>query len=606
MKETQSNKSVIAPLNLFLKERIMQRCDYYESISNKHRTSSGYTQVKELIKLCELTHKRGKTIRSLLMLLEEGKSPLIKQNIVNDLIINEYFKDIREYILNYDNQALKNTTNNSPLLYELFRTLKKFETQLDKFYFNALKDEFNKIDYLTSENFQRTADHISDLVDLLIPYLLFQGYSISSLSAIIEIMPNPKIDRIINFFNFKKRNYFFFHVLGKERTSEVTDFINLMKEDIKSELEGDDINKVDLYESDIEKDIIVFYQQQALDPHNHVRLSYDRLLKRLVIKKERQSLATFNEFFDNSFWSTKRNIKGIRKILLEGDPINVNSRGRTLRNTLIKCAQELQFDFNEGSSVPLVKKEQLQNSIYYYNLALGSKSIENSLSLLWTSLEAMIPYRTATSDIESVQKFVASSLCIGAVCRDIHSFASSITKKIPDKLTDLTCSTFKDHYSKDGLLEWFNWLSQKDGERFEIVKNCSPLLSYQYCKLGKSYSEAKLEYLEKRIKASYESIVYQLQRIYLHRNQIVHSGDFVNEYTNLWMHLEWYVGKMLAFFVINSHFIYKNKSLEDIYRELEADHDYLCSYLEKNRSTKIKDMSPRIVSLLFQHSWQSF
>ena len=42
---------------------------------------------------------------------------------------------------------------------------------------------------------------------------------------------------------------------------------------------------------------------------------------------------------------------------------------------------------------------------------------------------------------------------------------------------------------------------------------------------------------------SRDSLDFQIQRIYVHRNQIIQFGDFINEYTNLWMNIEWYTGK---------------------------------------------------------------
>ena len=97
---------------------------------------------------------------------------------------------------------------------------------------------------------------------------------------------------------------------------------------------------------------------------------------------------------------------------------------------------------------------------------------------------------------------------------------------------------------------------------------------------------------------------YQLQRIYLHRNQIVHSGDLVNEYTNLWMHLEWYVGKLIAFSIIND-LVYNNTDQVDIFTKLEADHQHIMNLLGSRKDQKIKD-NKDIFSTIFEHTWQSF
>lgn len=55
----------ITDVEKFLAERFIQRCDFGESISKKHRTINGYAQLKELVKLCELSSIRIRTNRTL-------------------------------------------------------------------------------------------------------------------------------------------------------------------------------------------------------------------------------------------------------------------------------------------------------------------------------------------------------------------------------------------------------------------------------------------------------------------------------------------------------------------------------------------------------------
>ena len=143
-------------------------------------------------------------------------------------------------------------------------------------------------------------------------------------------------------------------------------------------------------------------------------------------------------------------------------------------------------------------------------------------------------------------------------------------------------------------------------KNFDPIKETSELLGFLHLELARPLSEGKQEFLLNRINNSQSSIEFQLVRIYSHRNKIVHSGDFINEYTNLWMHLEWYVGKMLAYFLIDIHFLDNNETLESSFIELDSDYKYLNSYLLKNKDKSIKDLPERIIELLFKHSWQSF
>lgn len=136
-------------LEKFFIERIIQRCDYDETISKKHRTINGYTQLKELIRLAELSKKRIRTLRTLSIIIKEAKSQNIQQNIINDTIIDFYFNDLKKFVLNFnEDEAFKNDSLDK--IDAFIHSLKKFSLQLEKDYFNNLITEIKKIDF--SEN----------------------------------------------------------------------------------------------------------------------------------------------------------------------------------------------------------------------------------------------------------------------------------------------------------------------------------------------------------------------------------------------------------------------------------------------------------------------
>ena len=81
--------------------------------------------------------------------------------------------------------------------------------------------------------------------------------------------------------------------------------------------------------------------------------------------------------------------------------------------------------------------------------------------------------------------------------------------------------------------------------------------------------------------------------IYLHRNQIVHSGKFINEYSNLCSHLEWYIGKLLSYCVL-SYIKLDDKSKFNkaaIFYELEAHSENIKNQLKNNSDKKINAIS---------------
>src|SRR5690606_3044246 len=278
-----------------------------------------------------------------------------------------------------------------------------------------------------------------------------------------------------------------------------------------------------------------------------------------VLKRERESLSAFNNFFNRCFWSHGSSKKSLRKVSVVGDPIDVSGRSSTLRNTLNNTSSSGGFIFNSSTDLPVTKIAELNRALYYYNFSLGSKSIENSLSLLWTSLETMLPYRRGTSDISCVQHFVSKSLAVGCLAREINGLAMRVkqTNQVnKNGLNNLDTISFKSNYTASGLLSWFEWSRDEVSgvANCKILSEYSQLLAYQFSSIGGQLHKEKCEYLLKKLRGSRNSIHYQLQRIYVHRNHIVHSGDFINEYTNLWLHLEWYVGKMLSKFYLSIYY----------------------------------------------------
>ena len=504
-------------------------------------------------------------------------------------------------------------------LNSLIHVLSKFQFQLKNGYFYSLKKEFYSINFAEEIKVERTLKKISNMVDLLIPYLVFKGYAVSALSEVLRSWIDKKyritVKRIFKFFNFHLRPLKYVIKLDPSSINEQIKFHDLLKEELKVEITSGLI--LDLKSNDLslnifsEKDDIISYQYSDLDPHSHIRGIYDSLLKKVVQSRERQSLNGFNEFLGNCFWRMPKDGKSYHKIELMNDPINVNSRGRTLYETLLACSNEFEYTFKEGDAIPRSANEQIMNSLYYYNLALGSKSIENSLALLWTALEALLPYRTYNSDIDNVQNFVSKSLSLGSISRDIYAFAirfNLTNKKNENKLDSLNPPILETDSKSEFIKKWYEWLidTTDHEKKFSEIKTHSELLAFEYSRVAQPLINGTQKSVKLRIESSHDSMKYQLQRIYLHRNRIIHAGNLVNEYSNLWMHLEWYIGKLLAYAIIKIVIVKHNVNLNDLFIELESDYDYISSYLSMNESKEMSLFSLRVKGILLNYSWQAF
>lgn len=594
-------------LERFFFERIIQRCDYNESISKKHRTINGLTQLYELIKLAELSKKRIRTLRTLCAIIKEAKSAHIKQNIKNDLIIDRYFSDLKFFICNFnEDEAFKNDSLDK--IENFIHTLKKHAIQLEKNYFKNILTELYKIEIHNNDLLETKTDQITKTVDILIPYLLYKGYSINTINEVlrrwIEGGKLLNLKEFFDFFNFEKHNYEMF--VNLKKTKEIDEIKNVIYKnaigDIRSASEFND--EFEPRKNFSHRDLALYFNTTAMDPVSFMRNQYELLLRSIVISRDRESLTIFTDFFKNSYWrKSNSKYKHFKTIIINGDPINVKSRKSTL---FLSLTENPNIDFRQNSTLNFVEDLQLKKSIYYYNLAIGSKSIENSLSLMWTAIETALPYRTHKSDVENVKDLFSKLFSFGSIARDIQYLIKRI--QIVNKVNkqcfrSIGLEDLPSDYHGENLFTWFDWLATDTEIKFAKFNSISLLLASEYLKTIKPLTEGKLSSLLERINASKESIGFQIQRIYLHRNQIVHSGDYINEYTNLWIHQEWYIGKFLAFIILNTEKGTTKKSIPEACREIESEFEYCFSYLEKNSSKRCKD-STNIIRRLLAVDWQ--
>ncbi|GMQ30663.1 hypothetical protein [Algoriphagus confluentis] len=603
-------------LTKYFIERIKQKVDPTEVISNKHRTTNGYTMIIEIVTVAELVKRRPKFIRRLKSLFDEAKCKKLSSNVINDTIIKKYFPDIQEYFAKTDFEI----TISDKSLTNFILKQKVFSDRLANYYHQYLEKEFNSIDFKDGE-FRRNADKIDKLIDLLIPLILYHGYSTTSISNISyrfvakdKGLRSPL--RIRTHFDGNPSDLKFLLHVPKE--SEEFKYIkgNLNKDlfDLKV-VQYDEIKDELVPRLKVQKDYeLIQLSHPHIDPHNFLRSIYDQGIKRYVASGKRLSLRHFNEFFDNSFWkfSKAKNHK-FDKSKVSYDPINVIERVSTLQVTLNKISKDYGLEFDNDKELPIIY--DLHQPVYYYNLALGSKSIENSLSLLWTSLESLVPYRTQESDIDNIKYFVGKSLSFGALSRDLMGFITrcvELNNLDKNCLAHLEISSSFVKYTPNGISHWANWLTTEfevEKDPYDTFKVYSNLLCKSFCDLNDAYSgkdstKSKVKYWIERIESSRMAIEYQLDRIYLHRNQIVHSGKFINEYSNLWSNLEWYVGKLLSYAFIKL-MQSKYETLESAFIELESDHDQLANILEVNKDKQLNEIKDSF-NILFKHPWQAF
>lgn len=333
----------------------------------------------------------------------------------------------------------------------------------------------------------------------------------------------------------------------------------------------------------------IYIVGKYFDPHSFLRKLYDFMFKYSLIADYEIKLNFISDYFDNIYWKFS-NGDVFQKSSFYIDPINIKQRKSTLHSTLSSLrVNGLNCTNGKVKNMPYI--ENIYDSLSYYNLSLKSRSIENSFLLLWTSLETLLPFYGKNSDIESVQEFVSQTLSLGAVGRELASFVNRLkqTESQHDyKFRFFTKEINNIHIATKEEISSIYEILTKDYSNDSLdpyceLKEYSELLTSEFIRLNNIYknTEERIKYWNNKINTSETAIRLQLDRIYLHRNQIVHSGKLINEYSNLWRHLEWYVGKLISIYIIH-YLIIKNRNISqyDIYIDILSNKFIIDNYLQ--------------------------
>jgi len=227
------------------------------------------------------------------------------------------------------------------------------------------------------------------------------------------------------------------------------------------------------------------------------------------------------------------------------DPNVWTSRKNTLLHTFDSGAFKLQKAPND-----LLK--ELEEPLYFYHQAHSTPFIEGSFIMLWTTLESLASNKTEKADIENIKDLFCCGLAVGAVGRRVNAFVQRLrsTGNANNWNRDSIRPTAynQKEFSETGLSNWLAWLtaeyeSDSRTDPYTTIKD-DPLLAKQFLFFNDNWK--KNDDLLAIIEKSKLRMEYMLDRIYVTRNRLVHSGTFGSGGVAQWSHLEWYVGKLLS------------------------------------------------------------
>lgn len=544
-------------ISKYLVQKLVQLVDPNEIITNRAPTTNGLILAEELVQVADMSLKRWKNHRRLISLINESVDNKIPTSIANDIVISKHFKS---FILTLE--KLGDNINLEAAKY-IHRESYISSSIIRKNYFQLIKEELSKVD-VNSTQFKRNADIIDKTLPTLVSQWIYDGHSsgfiLLAASRLRKWNTRGIIDGIFKISSLDNdREYRIFisgpihedirNILNTEQTSLLT--TNLKDKTITPNASRNSRDGLPIYDG---------YEFKAVgkDPHSAFLTAVSNLQRRIFLRKPKFGMDNFSVLWENPFYLNRYKYASLN-YKIGRYPITPSTRTNTLEESLYKINNPISELTDEILTL-------LEEPLYFYNLAQNAPTVENSYALLWTCLESLMGLRTDVSDIQTVQDNVSEALALGAIGRRISSF---VMRLISCKEIDINSLALPTHntYSLNDLGAWGAWIADqtvRDTARDpynELQKNS--LLCNQYCKLNDKWKNHNG--ILDDINHSKTKIVYQLDRLYLTRNQIIHSAKFRNTSMHLWSHLEWIVGKLLAqSLIITSQHTYINTDSRDI------------------------------------------
>lgn len=583
-------------------ESMAQKIDYTENISKRIRSSNILVLVNEIITSCEMSLTREKTVHRLKGVLRETKEIQL-----TDPILKDYFKDICDYYNSFPIDSVDGNNKESSINRLLFKA-KIHAKRLQKFYGEYLFKELSSFDFDNANYSTSKIQKILSLSSLFVSLLVWNGFSKGFIYTKIKTLAiNKGAHNIISYlkdtFLTGARDYDFYLWFSKDHG----EFINFFRDLDRMQIIHDE--KVISILGRNDAHCLVAGTISTIDPNSYFAKMYSSALRWGTI---------FGSIGDNEFNSFIAEMNDASYFGFKNRAKYSNCNFK-IKHEIIKADNRFcNLDFASNKIVPenssLLKlyldTHSINDSLYFYKQAFKVHSLESSISLLWTSLESFLPYRKKSSDIESIQEFVSKIISFGSFSRDIFSIANRVYE------TERTLQTGffdendflpkKNNCSHEFLIQWFDYFASKiddDKEKdpYSFFTGKSDLLLNDLFLQHDFIFKGNISKICNRIESSQNSIRHQIDRIYTHRNKVVHTGGSVNENIDVWNHLEWYVSKLL-FTVIFYNKEYGISDKKDIFMEIESEIDDVMNLLIKNKDQKItdnKDIIQRLLSITF-------
>jgi hypothetical protein len=556
--------------------RFAQCIDLDETITYRYNSTNLHILLHEIAVVAALTRERPKSSARLRQLLAEALDKKVSSSAVNDPVAATRFPNVIERLEAWSNLVNAGEDKLAANLKVVENDAAGLATEVGEKYLEVLLDELRQVEWKDIAKFERNAKQSFRLVESLVPELLYMGFSLARLKQLVNEMvalPLPDFLSPVEALRGQSlQKEFSLHILADGCPSSLA----LELEANSSELIDTDTGK--MYQTweftAVGPDVVSAASSRLLSATRSLHLkqigipAYDiwHLVKdKLQIPHHEGGFESVADEFN-------------------GDPHLLGSRQISLN----KCINR--FDLDISRLQPNTYKV-LDEALFLYNSGVFTNSIENSFMLLWTCLESLMGLRSE-NDITTIKRNLTPFFAMNWLSRRVYSLSELIRQAEDLKLiTELTWPP-KLSVTEKSFCEWATWMCQQyppEKDPYELLKT-EPLISYHFVHHGKQIR--KLGDLRSSMMASQQNLEYQMERLYLTRNRIVHSGLYDEHFDELWPHLEYYCSRVLAAAILS---LEQNSGDAVTFRDaffskIRMQFDSTCIYLDKRRDKVVNSV----------------
>lgn len=509
-----------------------------------------------------------------------------KKHLERDLCLRMYYTDLLPTLIKGLKVSSNFAENKSDILQLEYRLNNALQI-ISSTYSNNLIAQLEKS---IAQNHQEEIEHFSEL---LASELVYFGWAPRSLSRLVNLHFLPRFNKTSTF--NEKWNQFIsaitqstgiFHCYFKLDNSEQEYITSLIASDI-TVVSGEEILRTfaginTLIQEDSK---YIMERTEAFKDDLHTAVEnclYQLSTKQSVLSYFNIDLENFINtlvVFPNEDKITNYSIEQETNLEVEPNDENIQSVFNLLRRELFQPED----------------KRRLINFFRQYDLSINAISIETTYSNLWSSVESLLVTGHYGSNIEHIKKIIPSIMCTRYVQRLLKNFLEDCYRANLIPVFDGTPISKDDRNSIKSLFIIFNYEEELFNSYLETLNDYS-LLKQRAVEIYKILANSQT--LRDLMNNHYNTITWQVQRLYRVRNNLVHSASAEKDINLLIDHLHFYIRSTiheLLFRLESNEF----KSLGDLFLAIEDNYYTLMEILKKNISYspkgKIKKYDPDLV-----------